>query len=72
VLIAGVVGGSVAEVAGLRSGDLIMEIAGRPARSLDDVRGAVQSAGAGTWLPMRVRRDGATLDLVAKFPPGAP
>ena len=72
VLIAGVVAGSVAEMAGLRSGDLIKEIGGRPARSLDDVRVAVRGAGAGTWLPMRVRRDGATLDLVAKFPPGAP
>ena len=32
----------------------------------------VQRQAPGTWLPIKVKRGGETLDLVAKFPPAAP
>ena len=61
--------GSVAEGAGLREGDLLVEFAGQPAKQADDVVQAVARQAPGTWLPLRVKRAGATLNLVAKFPP---
>lgn len=68
VLIREVTAGSLAEQAGLRPGDLILAIAGRPARELEDVIGAVRRTAAGTWLPLQVRRGGETLEIVARFP----
>lgn len=60
--------GSIAETTGLRAGDVILEIAGRSAASSDDVRSAVQAMAPGTWLPMKIRREGGTTELVARFP----
>lgn len=68
VRITQVVAGSIAERAGCKAGDVVLEIAGRPARAFGDVRGAVERQAAGTWLPMKVRRDGTVLELVARFP----
>jgi membrane-associated protease RseP (regulator of RpoE activity) len=69
VRIAEVSAGSIAEQAGLRKGDLLLEVAGtRPGRAAD-VAAAVQRQAPGTWLPIRVRRDGRDTDLVARFPP---
>jgi uncharacterized iron-regulated protein len=62
--------GSLAEATGLRDGDLIVEIAGRPAKQNADVAAAVQRQAPGTWLPMVVRRGGERLDVIAKFPAG--
>lgn len=59
---------SVADRAGLKAGDVLVEIAGRPAKFMQDVRGAVQRQAPGTWLPMRVRRGGEELEIVARFP----
>jgi len=61
--------GSVAEQAGLKAGDLLLEVAGRPVKAMEDVRGAVQRQAPGTWLPLRVRRSGQDQELVARFPP---
>lgn len=71
VRIAEVVKGSVAEAAGIKAGDVVTQVAGRPARSPQDLRQAVQRQAPGTWLPFRVRRDGADVDLVARFPAGS-
>lgn len=60
---------SVAETAGLRAGDLVVEIAGRPAKQTGDVADAVARQAPGTWLPLRVQRAGVTVELIAKFPP---
>ena len=60
--------GSIAAAADLRPGDLVVEIAGRSVRSNADVRAAVGRQAPGTWLPLRVRRDGVERELVAKFP----
>jgi uncharacterized iron-regulated protein len=60
--------GSVAEAAGLKVGDLIVEVAGQPARNILTLRTAVQRQTPGTWLPMKVRRDAAEIEIVARFP----
>lgn len=61
--------GSVAEQAGAKAGDIILAMAGRPVKESGDVIQVVQRQAPGTWLPMTVRRDGRSLDLVARFPP---
>ncbi len=64
-----VVPGSVAERAGLRPGDLLVEVAGRPVRGLEQVVRAVRRMPPGAWLPLAVERDGRRLELTARFPP---
>lgn len=59
---------SVAEAAGLRAGDVILQAAGRVTARPDDLRQVIRRQAPGTWLPLSVRRGDATLDLVAKFP----
>lgn len=63
--------GSLAEAAGVRDGDLLSEIAGVTPKQVGDVVEVVQRQAPGTWLPLKVRRGEATLELVAKFPPRA-
>jgi S1-C subfamily serine protease len=64
-----VVAGSIAESAGLRSGDVLLSVAGGAVKTVSDVQRAVHRQAPGTWLPLRVSRDGGELELVAKFPP---
>jgi uncharacterized iron-regulated protein len=60
---------SIAETAGLRDSDLISEAAGMQIRRLDDIINSVKRQAPGTWLPLKVKRGGETVELVAKFPP---
>ena len=69
--ITAVTAGSVAEAAGLRTGDVIVEVAGQPAKSLTVLRSVVQRQVPGTWLPLKVRRAGTELEIVARFPAGS-
>jgi membrane-associated protease RseP (regulator of RpoE activity) len=71
VRIASVVAGSVAEQAGLKADDILLEIAGRPVKNFMSVRAAVQRQAPGTWLPIKVRRGDAELEIVARFPAGS-
>lgn len=64
-----VAAGSIAESAGLRGGDIVLLLAGAAVESISHVQRLVGRQSPGTWLPIRVQRDGAELDLVAKFPP---
>ena len=61
--------GSLAEQAGLRKGDRITDIAGRPAKSIQSLRQVVQRQPPGTWLPLKVKRAEAELEVIARFPP---
>jgi len=63
-----VVEGSVAAQAGLRPGDLLVTVAGKRVSRNQDVLDTVARQAPGTWLPLGVRREGAELELVAKFP----
>lgn len=62
---------SVAEAAGLKAGDMILEVAGQPAKSIQTLRAAVQRQTPGTWLPLKIRRGGEELEIVARFPLGS-
>lgn len=61
--------GSIAEAAGLRAGDVIVEAAGKALKAFGEVRSVVQRVLSGTWLPLKVRRGDEIVELVAKFPP---
>lgn len=63
---------SIAEAAGIRVGDIVSAVAGVPVKDARDLRAAVQRQAPGTWLPLRMQRQGDTLDIVAKFPPAGP
>jgi uncharacterized iron-regulated protein len=64
--------GSIAEVAGIRAGDIVVEAAGIPVKQPGDVAAAVQRQAPGTWLPLKMRRGTDPIELVAKFPPVSP
>ncbi|MEM7225238.1 MAG: ChaN family lipoprotein [Pseudomonadota bacterium] len=61
--------GGVAEAADLRSGDIITAAAGAPLKDVGDLVTVIGRQAPGTWLPLEVQRDGALLEVVAKFPP---
>lgn len=63
-----VVSDSVAEITGLKVGDLVLRAAGLDMRTPGELADTVARQAPGTWLPLSVRRDGQELDLVAKFP----
>jgi uncharacterized iron-regulated protein len=71
-----VVGDSVAEIAGLKAGDLVVRAAGLEMRNPDELVEVVGRQAPGTWLPLSIRRDGQEIDVIAKFPtrprPAAP
>ncbi len=67
--IGAVTAGSLAEKTGLRVGDRIVEIAGRPASGTGDAIATIRQQPPGTWLPLRIARGEAQLDLVVQFPP---
>lgn len=66
-----VTAGSIAEAAGLKSGDVILAVAGRPAQSILVLRSAVQRQMPGTWLPLKIRRGDKEMEIVARFPVGS-
>jgi uncharacterized iron-regulated protein len=68
IRIASVQAGSVAEQAGLKGGDVIVTVAGQPAK-IDGLRSVVQRQPAGTWLPLKVKRGSEEIEIVARFPP---
>mgnify|MGYP002525830815 FL=1 len=63
-----VVGGSVAENAGIEAGDVIVTAAGLAMAAPDDLVAVIGRQAPGTWLPLSLDRDGATMDVIAKFP----
>jgi C-terminal processing protease CtpA/Prc len=67
VRIVDVTAGSLADETGLKVGDLLVEVAGIEVKQLTPVVAAIRQQPAGTWLPIRVKRGGETLDLVVKF-----
>lgn len=60
---------SIAEATGLQDGDIITEIAGIPVDKSNDLTDAVKRQAPGTWLPLKIKREGLMMELVAKFPP---
>ena len=68
VRIAAVSAKSVAEAAGLRAGDIVVEAAGTKMKQAADLRTIVESVAPGTWLPLKVLREAENLEVVARFP----
>jgi uncharacterized iron-regulated protein len=64
-----VVTNSVAETAGLKAGDQVVQAAGLAIRTPDELVEVIGRQAPGTWLPLSVKRDGQEMDVVAKFPP---
>lgn len=60
---------SIAESAGLQPGDVILAMAGTPLGESSDVIAAVKRQAPGTWLPLKVLREGVIIEIIAKFPP---
>jgi len=60
--------GSVAEAAGLTSGDIILNAATFPVLRTSELIEIVQRQAPGTWLPLDVRRGSETRRFVAEFP----
>lgn len=63
-----VVNDSVAEITGLKAGDLVIRAAGLEMRTPGELADTVARQAPGTWLPLSIKRDGQEIDLVAKFP----
>ena len=68
VLIQAVGGDSIAERAGLVSGDVIVEAAGRPVASPGELIAVVRDQPPGTLLPLGVSRQGDLEEVLARFP----
>ena len=65
-----IIPGSLAEVAGVEAGDILVEMNGIMVATVDDLRTAVQAPRDGPGLPLTVRRDGASL-VFTLMPPDA-
>jgi len=64
-----VVDGSLAERSGIKKGDVVVAMAGRPISEVQQIIDIVKAMQWGTWLPITVVRDGEELEVIAKFPP---
>ena len=60
--------GSIAAAADLRAGDVLVEVAGTPVKTSEEVRAVVGRTAPGTWLPLKAKRAGEMVELTAKFP----
>jgi hypothetical protein len=58
---------SLAAWAGIKVGDDLYEFNGKPIASAQQMQAAVAGAGAGTSVPIKVLRGGATVSMVAQF-----
>jgi S1-C subfamily serine protease len=65
LLVQGVRSGSAADAAGLTRGDLIVEAAGRPVASIDDLYAALDAAEPATPLTLAVLRGADRVELTA-------
>ena len=66
LLIAQVVGGGPAERAGLRAGDLLLTVAGRPVAVSQDLQRLMFAEAIGQPLAITVMRNGALVDVIAQ------
>jgi uncharacterized iron-regulated protein len=69
IRIVAVTAASLAEKTGLQAGDRLLELAGRPVEKITALIAAVRRQPPGTWLPLRIQRGEASLELVVHFPP---
>ncbi len=68
VKVSSVTAGSIAEATDLRAGDVLVEVAGTPVKTSDEVRAIVGRMAPGTWLPLKAKRHNEMIELTARFP----
>jgi uncharacterized iron-regulated protein len=61
--------GSLAERTGLRAGDIVTSVAGKPVRRSGELVEALRRQPEGTWLPVQVKRGDDPREFVIRFPP---
>lgn len=61
--------GSLAEAAGLRAGDVLVEAGGRKLSAPGEVSAIVSAMIPGTWLPLKILRQNESMEMLARFPP---
>lgn len=67
VLVSEVQPGTPAEKAGLKSGDVILELDGKPVRSFHHFRNRISALGAGTSVRLKVKREDKTFNASVKL-----
>jgi uncharacterized iron-regulated protein len=60
--------GSIAETAGIRDSDVITEAASVMIKRMNDIVEIVKRQAPGTWLPLKVKRGGEPIEIIARFP----
>lgn len=60
---------SIAEASGLMKDDLIMTAADEPVSKVGQLVEIVSRQAPGTWLPLKVKRGDAIIEIIARFPP---
>ncbi len=68
VRISKVMEGGVGDAAGIIVNDVLIEMAGIKIKEAGEVGTIVQRQAPGTWLPIKLSREGHAFDIVAKFP----
>jgi uncharacterized iron-regulated protein len=68
IIVNNVLKDSLAALAGIKNGDIIIEAAGIKIQGTAALIAIVQRQSAGTWLPLTVERNGREIGVVAKFP----
>jgi S1-C subfamily serine protease len=64
--VADVIGGSPADRAGLRRGDVVVALAGRPIRTVTEVQALMVENAIGVPVEMTVWRNGALVDVIVE------
>jgi serine protease Do len=67
VLVSSVIKGSAAEKAGIKPGDIIVEVNGKPVKNGAQLRNLIAFTGKGKEVQLKVYRDGKFLTLTAKL-----
>ena len=68
VRIGGVIEASIAETAGLKKDDIIVEAAGTKVVETGQLVTIIKAMSPGTWLPLNVQRGGKMIEIIARFP----
>lgn len=63
---------SIGETAGLKAGDLVLSAAGQRVAKSGDLVAIIKAMNPGTWLPLAIHRDGAEMEIIARFPAPKP
>lgn len=72
VSVTNTIDGSIAQLAGIKAGDVIVEVAGLTKPRVNDLVDTVQHMAPGSWLPIVLKRAEKQIEVIAKFPRNPP